>query len=155
MGGDEQDSAAGGYLRLVHLARHLAQAREHVARLGVGEVVVVLGHARMARDLRERIGVGLRRHLRALELGARLHEAVHDAGLLDVHHIGEQLDAAVVAERLRLVGEVDGAGLVAHVSRVVAQARDRDLRDHDLLGVLAGAAEPAGEFSTEETASRW
>lgn len=75
--------------------------------------------------------------------GARLHEAVQDARLLHVHHVGEELDAAVVVEGLRLVGEVDGARLVAHVSRVVAQARHGDLRDHDPLRV----APPRGPSS--------
>jgi hypothetical protein len=93
----------------------------------------------MAGDLRERVGVCLGRDLRALELGACLDEAVQDARLLHVHDIGKELDAAVIAEGLRLIGEVDGACLVADVSRVVAEARDGDLRDHDLLRVASGS----------------
>lgn len=70
-----------------------------------------------------------------LESSVGLHEAAYDTGLLDVHHVGEELDAAVVGEGLRLVGEVDGAGLVADVSGVVSQFRYRDQKNHDLLGV--------------------
>ena len=114
------------------------------SHLGVREVG--LGHrdALVRGDDRIDEGVGLRRDLRALQLGARLHEAVKDARLLHVHHVGEELDAAVVVEGLGLVGEVNRARLVAHVARVVAESRRGDPRDHDLLRVAPRACHACG-----------
>lgn len=93
----------------------------------------------MPRDLGEGEGVRLRRHLRALQLRARRHEAVEDSGLLHVHDVGQELDAPVVVERLGLELVGDRARLVAHVARVVAESGDLDYRDYDLLGVAPGA----------------
>lgn len=46
---------------------------------------------------------------------------------LDVHNVHEQLDAAAVAEHLGLELAGDRPGLVPHVARIVAEARDLNL----------------------------
>lgn len=106
---------------------------------GVGQVVFDGGDAAVPRDLREAERVGPGCHLRAHELGADLHEAVAHARLLHVYHVREQLDAAVVVERLGLELVGDRARLVPDVARVVTQPRDLDLEDHDLLGAASRA----------------
>ncbi len=140
---DEEDARARRHLRLVHRVRRGAQTRQHVLGLGVREVLRLGRHARVPRDLGEGEGVGLRRHLRALQLGARRHEAVEHARLLHVHDVREQLDAPVVVERLGLELVGDRPRLVPHVARVVAEPRHLDLRDHDLLGVAPRARHAA------------
>ena len=70
----------------------------------------------MTGDLAESERVGLGRHLRALQLCARGHEAVQKPGLLDVNDVGHELDAAVVGRRVALVAELDRTGLVADVA---------------------------------------
>lgn len=52
-------------------------------------------YALVPRDLREGEGVRHRRHLCALQLRARLHEAVEHVRLFHTHHVGHQVDAAV------------------------------------------------------------
>lgn len=103
----------------------------------------------MPRNLGEGEGVRLRGYLRALELRARLDEAVKDAGFLHVNEVCHQADAAVVVEGLGLEGVVNASRLVAHVARVVAKPGYLDLRNHDLLGVASRAdhAMPAGQAS--------
>lgn len=138
-GRDEQDAAAQGHLLLVHGGGYRAQVLQDVLGVGGSVALGFDGDAGVARDLREGEGVGLRGHLRALELCAGFHEAVDHASLLDVHDISEKADAAVVVEGLGLELVGDGAGLVAHVAGVVAETGDGDLRDEDLLGVVPGA----------------
>ena len=52
----------------------------------------------------------------ALQLSARLDEAVQNAALFHVHDVGEQADSPGVGEGVGLVGSGDAARLVAHVS---------------------------------------
>ena len=140
---DEQVAALARDLLLVHRVGHGAQVAQDVSGLGGAVVLGLLGHAGMARDLGEGEGIALGCHLRALQLGTGSDKAVQNAGLLDVHHVGKQADAAVIVERFGLVLVGDGTGLVALVARVVTKARHGDLWNHDLLGVAAGTGHAA------------
>lgn len=54
------------------------------------------------------------------------------------HDSGRESLCSVCGKGLGLELVVDGARLVAHVARVVAEPGDRDLRDQDLLDVVSG-----------------
>ncbi len=108
----------------------------------------------MPRDLGEGEGAGLRDHLRALQLGSRRHEAVEDARLLDVHHVGQEPDAAVVVERLGLELVGDRPGLVPDVSGVVPEPRDSISGIMISLALRPARAMLRGEFRHVEHAAR-
>ena len=85
-------AAAGVDLLLVHEVGGEAQLREELLGRCRGQVLLVSCDPFVSRDLCERVGVGLWRHLRALQLRASGDEAVHRASLLDVHGVGDQLE---------------------------------------------------------------
>lgn len=99
----------------------------------------IVANTRVSRDLCEGERVGLGRHMVALQFGASLEEAVLDPRFGHVHDVSRDLHSAIVVHLVGLVLKVDASRLVPLVARVVAEARDGDLRDHYLARVMRGA----------------